>query len=161
MATSLARNIEPSVENSACQVNNPLQQICYYSDQDFDTALRPEIGQVAYSLNDGQCRARVAGFIQLCLGVSEKYLCKEHELESVSWASCWHLVSQIQMHVSCVFPAVLNLAFGLKGCLSSHESHVEGFSRLHQGLQFSSHDPDTNCWGSGRGLWKPSKSTVP
>lgn len=63
MATSLARNVEPSVKKAVFQVNNPLQQICYYSHQDFDTALRLERGQVAYSLNDGQCRARVAGFI--------------------------------------------------------------------------------------------------
>lgn len=128
MATSLARNVEPSVKKAVRQVNNPLKQICYYSHQDFDMALRLERGQVAYSLNNGQCRARVAGFIQLCLGVSERYLCKEHELESVPWASCWHLVSQIQIHVSCVLPAVFNLAFGLKSCLSSHGSHVEGFS---------------------------------
>lgn len=77
MATKLARNIELSMEKAACQVNNPLQPGGYYSDQDFDTTLRLEVGQVAYSLNDGQCRARVAGFIQWCLGVSEKYLYRE------------------------------------------------------------------------------------
>lgn len=65
MATKLARNIEPSMEKAVCRVNNSLQQGGYYSDQDFDTALRLEIGQVASSLNDGQCRlARVARFIQ-------------------------------------------------------------------------------------------------
>ena len=125
------------MDKAVRQANNPLQQGGSYSDQDFEIALRLEIGRVAYSLNDDQCRARVAGVIQWCLGVSAKYLYREQELESVSWASRWHLLTQIQIdYVSHVPPVVLRLAFGLKGCLSTDGSHLEGVSWLHQGFQF-------------------------
>lgn len=67
-ATNLARNIEPSMgssmEKAACRVNNPFQNEGYYSDWNFDAALRLDVGQVAYSLNDGEHRAIAAGFIQ-------------------------------------------------------------------------------------------------
>lgn len=122
-----------SMEKAACRVNNPFQNEGYYSDWNFDAALRLDVGQVAYSLNDGEHRAIAAGFIQWCLGVSAKCLYREVELESVSWVSCWHIISQSQVHVNCAPLAVLCLGFGQKSWLSSDGFH--SFSWLHQGLQ--------------------------